>query len=44
MDWAGLLAALKSSNASVLVMEHDNPNDDERFASRSIAAVKALQE
>ncbi|MCB1971267.1 MAG: sugar phosphate isomerase/epimerase, partial [Geminicoccaceae bacterium] len=28
MDWAGLLAALKSSNASVLVMEHDNPNDD----------------
>ena len=44
MDWAGLLVALKSSNASVLVMEHDNPNDDERFASRSIAAVKALQE
>ena len=42
MDWAGLMAALRATRAKYFVMEHDNPNDDKRFASRSIAAAKAL--
>lgn len=42
MDWKGLLAALKDTPANIFVMEHDNPNDHQRFARRSIAAVNAL--
>ena len=42
MDWKGLLNALKETPAKIFVMEHDNPNDHERFARRSIEAVKAL--
>ncbi|MEP0940589.1 MAG: sugar phosphate isomerase/epimerase [Rhizobiaceae bacterium] len=42
MDWKGLLDALKDTPASLFVMEHDNPNDHQRFASRSIAAVRSL--
>ncbi len=44
MDWKALLAALKKTEASLYVMEHDKPNDDERFARRSIASLKALTE
>ena len=42
MDWKGLLEALKDTPNSLFVMEHDNPNDHQRFASRSIAAVRAM--
>ncbi|WP_417480774.1 sugar phosphate isomerase/epimerase family protein [Maricaulis maris] len=42
MDWAGLMAALKDTPATYFVMEHDKPNDDARFARRSIEAAKAL--
>ena len=42
MDWKGLLDALQQTPAKIFVMEHDNPNDHQRFARRSIAAVKAL--
>lgn len=41
MDWKGLMDALKATKASVFVMEHDKPNDCERFATRSISATKA---
>lgn len=41
MDWTGLMEALKSSNAQLFVMEHDNPNDHERFARRSIEAIRS---
>lgn len=45
VDWPALIAALKSkSHTSYFVMEHDNPNDFDRFASRSIAALTNLQE
>lgn len=44
MDWGALLTALQSTSAAVLIMEHDNPSDHVRFATRSIAAVKAFQE
>lgn len=41
MDWAGISSALKATPAKHLVMEHDNPSDDKRFASRAIASVKS---
>ncbi|MDR7221164.1 sugar phosphate isomerase/epimerase [Aminobacter aminovorans] len=42
-DWAGLVTALrKNTPAKYFVMEHDNPVDFERFASRSIAAAKTF--
>ena len=42
MDWKGLMAALKDTPATLFVMEHDNPNDHQRFARRSIEAARAL--
>lgn len=42
LDWKALLAALKATPVRYLVMEHDKPADDERFARRSIAAFKAF--
>lgn len=39
IDWPPLLQALKSAPVASFVMEHDNPNDDKRFAARSIAAA-----
>ncbi|TKT82736.1 sugar phosphate isomerase/epimerase [Aquamicrobium sp. LC103] len=45
LDWPGLLKALRDRTpAKVFVMEHDNPSDVERFARRSIEAVKAFGE
>lgn len=44
MDWAGLMQVIKSgTRVQYFVMEHDNPNDLERFASRSFATVSGLQ-
>ena len=41
LDWRTLLAALHNrSRARYFVMEHDNPSDFERFARRSIEAVR----
>lgn len=43
VPWKDLFAAIKGKTpAKYFVMEHDNPNDLERFASRSIAAAKTL--
>ncbi|WP_419910924.1 sugar phosphate isomerase/epimerase family protein [Hoeflea sp.] len=43
--WRNLINALKSSAAvSHNVVEHDNPNDFERFARRSIEALRKLNE
>ncbi|MXU65993.1 sugar phosphate isomerase/epimerase family protein [Oceanomicrobium pacificus] len=42
LDWAGLMAALKSTKATLFVMEHDNPSDASRFARRSLDHMKAL--
>ena len=42
IDWPALATAIKThTNARYYVMEHDNPSDVDRFASRSLAAVKA---
>jgi sugar phosphate isomerase/epimerase len=42
VDWAGLMAALRAIGVKHFVMEHDNPKDDVRFATRSIATAKTL--
>lgn len=43
VPWKDLFASIKAkTKAEYFVMEHDNPNNLERFASRSIAAAKAL--
>ncbi|QPC86325.1 TIM barrel protein [Mesorhizobium sp. NBSH29] len=41
VDWKGLVRTLRDRTAAkYFVMEHDNPNDFERFAKRSIDAAK----
>ena len=42
LDWAGLVAALSRAGCDHLVLEHDNPGDDRRFAERSIRFLNAL--
>jgi sugar phosphate isomerase/epimerase len=37
MDWPRLIEALRKAGCGLFVVEHDNPSDDARFASRSIA-------
>ena len=44
MDWAGILQQLDGTKVQYFVMEHDNPNDHLRFASRSITTLKTLME
>ncbi len=36
LDWTALVAALARAGCDRLVLEHDNPGDDRRFAERSI--------
>jgi sugar phosphate isomerase/epimerase len=42
VDWKTLVAALRGIGVRHLVMEHDNPKDDARFARRSIATAKTF--
>ncbi len=42
IDWAPIKAALDAAGVNRYVVEHDNPKDHKRFATRSIAAVKAF--
>jgi sugar phosphate isomerase/epimerase len=42
VDWTRLMAALRDIGVRHFVMEHDNPKDDVRFATRSIATVRTL--
>ena len=42
MDWPAIMSALRQTSCRHFVMEHDNPSDDQRFATRSIAAAKDL--
>jgi len=45
IDWRALMAALtERSGTRYFVAEHDNPSDCDRFASRSIAALRAFEE
>ena len=43
IDWPKLMKALRADALpSISCMEHDNPTDFDRFAKRSIAAVKSM--
>ena len=42
MDWEDTIQSVRETNCQFLVMEHDNPNDDVRFARRSIASAKTF--
>jgi sugar phosphate isomerase/epimerase len=42
IDFNGLLPSMRATPATIWVVEHDNPNDDARFARRSFQAVTAL--
>ena len=42
VDWKAIMPALRAIGVANFVMEHDNPADHARFATRSIATVKAL--
>jgi sugar phosphate isomerase/epimerase len=41
LDWQKLMPMIKAPEVRYLVIEHDNPNDYERFARRSFATVSA---
>ncbi len=44
IDWKSTMAFIKKeTKAELFVMEHDNPNDIERFAQRSIAYCQSLE-
>lgn len=42
VDWPRIIAALRAIGVRHFVMEHDNPKDHARFATRSIASAKAF--
>lgn len=42
MDWRGLMKVLKSMPIRHYVVEHDNPNDIDRFIDRSIASFQTF--
>ena len=44
VDWPALWKHVRqNTSASLFVMEHDNPNDDERFARRSFQTVNGFE-
>lgn len=40
MDWSALMQELKTTPCRLYIVEHDNPNDHERFARRSIGKIE----
>ena len=42
MDWPAIKQALDATSNQYLTVEHDNPNDDIRFATRSIETIKKV--
>jgi len=41
LDWQALLPVMRSTPATLYTLEHDDPNDDARFARRSFATVSS---
>lgn len=41
IDWQALLPVMRATPADIWTLEHDNPNDDARFARRAFATVSA---
>jgi len=44
MDWPAIMAALKKAGVDLFVLEHDNPNNFDRFARRSMQTMRSLGE
>lgn len=42
MDWPAIHAALQAAGVNHYVVEHDNPSDHKRFATRSLATLQTL--
>ncbi|WP_373356029.1 sugar phosphate isomerase/epimerase family protein [Pseudoroseicyclus sp. CXY001] len=42
VDYATIVPAARAAGIDHFVLEHDNPSDDKRFASASLAALKTL--
>jgi len=42
LDWTTIMAALKDAGVTHCVIEHDNPNDHERFARASFEHITSL--
>ena len=42
VEWAPIHAALQTAGVNRYIIEHDNPNDHQRFATRSLNAVTAF--
>ncbi|SFS21087.1 sugar phosphate isomerase/epimerase family protein [Yoonia litorea] len=42
IDWSAIHATLKDAGVDHYVIEHDNPKDHQRFASRSFATLQSL--
>ena len=42
LDWDAVIPALKTTAAQIYVAEHDNPNDDKRFATNAHAFLEAV--
>ena len=42
VDWPAIMAALRGIGVRHFVMEHDNPSDHTRFATRAIASAKGF--
>ena len=42
MDWPAITATLRGAGVKLFVIEHDNPNDLERFARRSITNFRTF--
>ena len=42
VDWKTIMAALKAAGCRHFVLEHDNPADDKRFATRAFANASKL--
>lgn len=42
MDWPAIAEALRKTGCKTFVMEHDNPNDDARFARRALETARSL--
>ncbi len=42
IDWAACMARLEAVGCDLFIAEHDNPNDDVRFAARSFQNIQAI--
>ena len=42
LDWTAIAQALGETDVRHLIMEHDNPSNERRFAERSIAAAQSI--